>query len=164
MSKIRVIIFEDLQCGDCALLRRMMDEKILPRFGEKAAFEHREFPLPKHAWARSAAIAARHFHGVRADLGVAWRRFALENRAGITPENFNEQLSAFSSKHGADSSKAVAALADARLAAAVESDYQDGIARGVSKTPTVFVNGTPYIETFTFEEISAGIEAALAER
>ena len=43
----------------------------------------------------------------------------------------------------------------------VEKDYQDGVARGVSKTPTVFVNGQPFIETFTAEEISKAIDAEL---
>ena len=32
------------------------------------------------------------------------------------------------------------------------------MARGVAKTPTVFVNGTPFVETFTAEEISKGID------
>jgi len=45
----------------------------------------------------------------------------------------------------------------------VEKDYQDGVGRGVVHTPTVFVDGVPFIETFTFEEISKGIDAALAQ-
>jgi protein-disulfide isomerase len=159
---VRVLIFEDLQCGDCAVLRQMMDEKILPKFGSKVAFEHREFPLPKHNWARHAAVAARHFHQIRPDLGLAWRRHALEQRASISAENFSDKLSQFATKHGADPKQAVSAMTDDRLLAEVEQDYKDGIARGVSRTPTVFVNGQPFVETFTFEELSAGIEKALA--
>ena len=30
-SKVRVLIYEDLQCPDCAEFRRMMDDKLLPR-------------------------------------------------------------------------------------------------------------------------------------
>jgi protein-disulfide isomerase len=59
--------------------------------------------------------------------------------------------------------EARAALRDARLDALVEKDLQDGIARGVAKTPTVFVNAKPFIEHFSFEEISKGIDQALAE-
>jgi protein-disulfide isomerase len=44
----------------------------------------------------------------------------------------------------------------------VEKDVQEGVARGVAKTPTVFVDGTPFIETFTFEELSKALDAALA--
>ena len=40
---------------------------------------------------------------------------------------------------------------------------QDGVARGVSKTPTVFVNGQPFIETFTVQEISKAIEDAVKQ-
>ncbi len=45
----------------------------------------------------------------------------------------------------------------------VERDYQDGVSRGVVHTPTVFVNGQPFIETIPFEEISKGIDQALAK-
>lgn len=57
-SRVRVLIYEDLQCPDCAAFRRMMDEKILPRYASEVAFVHRDFPLAKHAWARKAAVAA----------------------------------------------------------------------------------------------------------
>ena len=162
-SAVRVTIYEDLQCPDCAAFQRMLDEKLLPRYGAKVVFEHRDFPLPRHTWARKAAIAARFFQGVNPELAVTYRRYALANRRQINAANFEERLAAFAKDHGVDPQKAVAALQDAGLAAAVEKDFQEGVARGVSKTPTVFVNGAPYIETFTFEEISKGIDAALAE-
>ena len=48
------------------------------------------------------------------------------------------------------------------LADTVEEDYQEGLAKGVQRTPTVFVNRTSLIEEFTLEEISKSIEAAMA--
>ena len=60
-SPVRVVIYEDLQCPDCADFRVMLDEKLLPRYASMVRFEHRDFPLAKHAWARKAAIAARFF-------------------------------------------------------------------------------------------------------
>jgi protein-disulfide isomerase len=58
-AAVRVIIYEDLQCPDCAVLRKMLDEKLLPKYKDRVAFEHRDVPLAKHSWARQAAIAAR---------------------------------------------------------------------------------------------------------
>jgi protein-disulfide isomerase len=52
---------------------------------------------------------------------------------------------------------------DPRFAAAVEKDYQEGVARGVTHTPTAFVNGAAFVETFTFEEISKAIDARLSQ-
>jgi protein-disulfide isomerase len=163
-SKVRVLIYEDLQCPDCADFRRMLDEKLLPQYGARVAFVHRDFPLAKHAWARKAAIAARYFSEQTPDLGVVYRRYAMAGIASTTPGNFNDRLSQFARDHGLDPAPAVAALADARLAALVERDFQDGVARGVVHTPTVFVNGKPFVEHFSVEEISGALDDALAGR
>src|SRR5438445_3449083 len=85
-STVRVLIYEDLQCSDCADFRRMMDEKILPRYADKAAFIHRDFPLAKHAWARKAAIAARYFSEITPELGLAYRRQTMATIRETTPE------------------------------------------------------------------------------
>ena len=162
-SPVRVVVYEDLQCSDCASFRRMLDQKLLPKYGGQVAFVHKDFPLPKHAWARNAAVAARFFQSKSPELGLAWRKHILAALFDTTVENFDAQLGAFAESHKVSPQEAAAALNDAALAAKVEADYQDGIARGVSKTPTVFVNGRPYIEKFTFEEISKGIDQALAE-
>src|SRR4051794_14607391 len=91
-SAVRVVIYEDLACGDCADFRTMIDRQLLPKFGKTVAFEHRDFPLAKHPWARDAAVASRYFGTIRPELAIAWRRYALENRKAIAPENFRETL------------------------------------------------------------------------
>ena len=87
-SPVRAIIYEDLQCPDCAAFRRMMDEKLLPAYGDKVAFVHRDFPLAKHAWARRAAIAARFFTDRKPELGLAYRRYTMAGQAVTTDANF----------------------------------------------------------------------------
>jgi protein-disulfide isomerase len=161
-SPVRVVIYEDLQCPDCADFRKMMDEQLLPKYAGSVTFEHRDFPLAKHAWARKAAIAARFFEEQKPALGLAYRRYSMTNLRQITLGNFNERLAQFAKDHGIDPATAVAALDDKRLADMVESDYQEGVARGIAKTPTALVNGQPFIEHFTFEEISKTIESELA--
>ena len=41
-SPVRILIFEDLGCSDCATLRKMLDEHLLPKYKTRAAFEHRD--------------------------------------------------------------------------------------------------------------------------
>ena len=160
-SRVQVIVYEDLQCPDSAAFRRMLDEKLLPRYSSTVQFEYRDFPLSKHAWARQAAIAARHFEETRPGLGLAFRKYAMAHLRQITAVNFSERLSQFAKDHGVDPTQAVETLGDARLAGLVEEDYQEGVARGIAKTPTVLVNGRPFIETFTFEDVAKAIEAEL---
>ncbi len=161
-STVQVLIYEDLQCSDCADFRLMMDQKVLPKYAGTVAFLHRDFPLAKHLWSRQAAISARYFAGIKPALGLAYRRETMAAIAATTPANFQEHLTAFARRNGADPEAAVAALSDARLADLVEKDVQDGVARGVAKTPTVFVNGKPFIEHFSFQELSKAIDEALA--
>ena len=163
-SKVRVLIYEDLQCPDCAAFRKMMDEKLLPRYAARVAFVHRDFPLAKHPWARKAAIAARYFGERKPELGFSYRRHIMASIKETTPDNFAGQLSQFARDNGLDPASALAALGDARLAALVERDFQDGVARGVIHTPTVFVNGRPFIERFSAEEVSEALDDALAGR
>ena len=161
-STVQVLIYEDLQCPDCADFRTMLDQQLLPRYAATVRFEHRDFPLAKHAWARKAAIAARFFEEVQPGLGVTYRKYAFANQSAINVDNFNERLSEFARGHGVDPTQAVAALGNETLAALVEKDYQEGIARGIAKTPTVLVNGTPFIETFAFKDVAKAIDAELA--
>lgn len=160
-SSVRVVIYEDLQCPDCAGFRQMLDDKLLPAYGAKVAFEHRDFPLAKHAWARKAATASRFFQDAGAEVAIAFRRQLMQNIKATRPETLDDRIAAFAREKGLDAAQAVAAADNPEYAAAVEKDFQNGIARGVSKTPTAFVNGVPFIETFTCEEIAKAIDAAL---
>jgi len=163
-SKVRVLIYEDLQCPDCAEFRRMLDDKLLPRYATRVAFVHRDFPLAKHAWARQAAVAARYFTERKPELGLAYRRQIMATIEQTTMDNFKERLTQFARANGVDPAAAVAALNDARLASLVERDFQDGVARGVVHTPTVFVNGRAFIEHVPLEDISEALDDALAGR
>ena len=138
-----------------------MDSSLLPAFGGQVVFEHRDFPLSKHFWARQAAIAAMHFEKINPALGVEFRRRTLETFRQIPPDGLAGHAAAFARQHGLDEARAMAALSDPALAAAVEKDCQEGAASGVSRTPTVFVNGEPFVEVFTLEAISASIAAAV---
>lgn len=162
-SPVRAVIYEDLQCPDCAAFRRMMDEKLLPKYAATVAFVHRDFPLAKHAWARRAAIATRFFTDRKPELGLEYRRYTMATQEATSDANFNTRMADFAKAHDIDPEAAIAALSNAHYAELVEQDYQDGVSRGVVHTPTVFVNGKPFVETFSFEEISKGIDQALAE-
>jgi protein-disulfide isomerase len=161
-SAVRVVIWEDLQCPDCADFRKMLDQDLLPKFKSTVAFEHRDFPLPKHDWARRAAVAARHFESVSPRLAIEFRQATMAVQAKITSVNFEKHLTDFATAHKADPAKALAALADQALLDRVEADYQYGIARGISRTPTVLVNSEPFIEQFPAAEIVKYIEREVA--
>lgn len=159
---VRVVVYEDLECPDCAEFDRMLDEKLLPRYGAAVTFEHRDFPLVTHTWSRKGAIAARFIAEVRPALADDFRRHVMGRQMAITRLNFNEMLGRYAESNGIDRASAIAALDDPKLAAAVQADFEEGVAQGITHTPTVLVNDQRFIEHFTYEEIARAIDSELA--
>lgn len=162
LSPVKVVIYEDLQCGDCANFEVLLEQKILPRYGSKVAFVHRDFPLGKHDWARPAAIASRWVWERNSRAGIAIRRELMAEQNTITTQNLKSWLMEFAARNLLDPKGIIDALDDKRLAAAVDQDLQGGVARGVSRTPTVYIGGEPLVETIVYEDVVRALDAALA--
>jgi protein-disulfide isomerase len=158
-SPVQVVLYEDLQCKDCAWLRRRLDDRLLPVYGDKVAFEHREFPLAKHNWAREAATAARWFGRHSPEAGAAFRRELLADLQAVTLETLPDWIVAFADRHGLT---APIAADREQAAAAVEADFQQGLQQNVEKTPTMIVGESVFVEWIVIAEVEAAIEEALA--
>src|SRR4051794_34677063 len=102
MAAASVVIFEDLQCPDSAAFDRMLRETLAPRYGTKVSWEHRDFPLPKHSWARQAAIAARYFSETDRQLGLHFRTHML---AEPKAPDFTGRLAEFTRARSLDLAK-----------------------------------------------------------
>ena len=163
-SDVRVVAYEDLQCGDCAVWRKMCDETLLPKFGEEAAFVMKDFALPKHNWAEYAAMISRRLAVHDSRAAIDFRRYCLTHIADINLENLPDRAAEFARARGIPGSDAVLAMENADLRAAVQADYAEGRARGVEKTPTVFVGERRFVEVFGAAEVEGAIRAALDAR
>ena len=160
-SSVRVIIYEDLQCPDCAEFRKAMDGILLPRYGTTVAFEHRDFPLPKHAWAKEAALAARYFQALDPTTAVEFRRHVQRRISEVNSHGFRAELSEFCRRKGLDADKALASLTNEANARAVEADFQEGVTAGIRKTPTLIVGDKSFVETIDLAELQRVLDALL---
>jgi protein-disulfide isomerase len=160
---VKVQIYEDLQCGDCGRFRTLLDEKILPKYGSRVAFIHKDFPLGKHDWARPAAIAARWVYEQNPQLGIDFRRELLSEQNNITSENLKQWLLEFAARNRLDQKGILDSLTDPRLATLIDQDWQGGVARGVSRTPTAFIGGQAFVETIIYEDLARALDEALVK-
>ena len=161
-NQVTVTIFTNLQCSDCLDFHTILEESLRPRFRGRVKFLHRDFPLGKHNWAKPAAIVARRFDEVACGLATGWRTHILNRIAQTTPETLPDRVREYAAEVGVDPELVLAGLHDEKLAAAVEADIREGQSRGVTHTPTVFVNGDAFVETIPLETITAAIEKALS--
>ena len=161
-SPVKVTIYEDLQCADCQNFRTLLDEKILPKYGVRVAFVHRDFPLGKHEWARAAAVAARWVYEQNPRLGIVFRREIMSEQTHLTTDSLKPWLIQFARRNNLSEEAITAALTDQRLLSLVDQDLMGGVARGVAHTPTVYIGNQSLVETILYDDLARLLDNALA--
>jgi protein-disulfide isomerase len=158
-AKIRVIVYQDLECPDCAQWHGVFLRQIIPEFGKDVAFEFRDFPLPQHQWSFNAAVLARFFDEKSLNLGMAWRDYCFTHQDTLTPDNLISRAAAWAAPHGITRAQLDLAFTRSDLFALVEADMQRGRADHVEHTPTVLLNGA---EATSPAELEQWLRHALA--
>ena len=162
-SPVRVLIYEDLESGRGAQFQQMLQQKLLPRYGSRVAFVHRDYPLGRHDWALEAAIAARWVWEQSDQLGIDVRRELLSEHESITSHNLKDWLADYALRNHLDPKAIVDSLSDKRIGALVDQDMQAATARGISQAPAVYVGGQAFVENIIFDDLARAIDEALAK-
>ena len=160
-SEVKVVIYSDLQCPDCQRLRSILDERILPKYGKRVAFVHRDFPLGKHDWARQGAIAARWVSEQNPQLGLVFRREIMSEQLHITASTLKPWLVEFAVRNKLNAKGITDALSDKRLDSMVDQDYQGAIARGVTTAPTMIIGGNKFSDTILYDDVAKALDVEL---
>ncbi len=162
-SPVRVLIYEDLQSDRGAQFQLMLQNKLLPRYGSRVEFVHRDFVLARHDWAPQAAIAARWVWEQSNALGIEIRREILAEHGSITAHSLKDWLIDFAYRNHLDPKGIVDSLSDKRLGALVDQDQQAAMARGVTQVPTIYVGGISFAQDIIYDDLVRAIDDALAK-
>lgn len=166
-----MIEYSDFECPFCKRFHAT-PKSLLERFGSRVNWVYRHFPLPNHdPAARRAAVAsecAARLGGNKAfwQFTDAVLEHTRSNGQGL-PEDKSEE--AFALQIGLEQSAFARCLEDKKMAHRVEEDYADGIAAGVTGTPTTLIrhNRTGATEVVVgalpAETLAAVIDRMLAE-
>jgi len=164
-APVTVIEFTDLQCPYCARFARETWPRVRKEYVDtgKVRFATRDLPLPFHAFALPAAVAAR----CAGAQGKYWEYrealFALQSRLGSEP------YAALATELGLDPARFASCRADPATLQSVQDDAALAAAQGITGTPS-FVIGRVVDGEFTgevvagaasFEEFAARIDALL---
>lgn len=164
-APVSIIEFTDLQCPYCARFATQTFPEIRRNYIDtgKVRFAARDLPLPFHAFAVPAAVAAR----CAGEQGKFWEfreaLFAVQSRLGTAP--YDELARRF----GMDVGRFDACRRDGRQEANVRADLALAQSQGIRSTPSFvigrIVNGSFEGETVSgarpYEEFAARIDALL---
>ena len=160
-ADVAIVVFEDLQCPDCARVEPLLQEAVRTY---KVPLVRYDFPLPQHAWAREAAILARWFDTKK--LGEKFRGYIFQHQREITPENLRGHAERFAQQNNLKLPFVVDP--QGKFGAAVDADKNLGTRVGISHTPTIYVvsnkkSGTPFVEVVDRSQLFALIDSMKRE-
>jgi protein-disulfide isomerase len=162
-SKVAILVFEDLQCPDCARAAPLLHDAAKKY---NIPLVQYDFPLPMHNWSFEAAVNARYFDTKSKKLGDDYRLFIFQNQPQITPQNLRGTTERFA----ADNKVVFPFVVDpsGEFAAKVKADYAIGQRVGLDHTPTIYVvsdttRGTPFIEVVDRTQLYQLIDKVIKE-
>lgn len=132
--------FGDFQCPPCAMMSTSL-QQLEKEYGAKLRVIFRHFPLASHAHAREAALAseAAHLQGRFWEMhDLLYREQAAWSKAPDVPLLFG----AYAGKLGLDVERFKKDMQSPETNARVKADQEHGTSRGVTSTPTLFLNNT----------------------
>lgn len=141
-SKSAVVTIEefgDFQCPPCSVMATAL-KKIEEEYGARLRVVFHHFPLPVHIHAHEAAVAAE-----AADLqGKFWEMHDVLYREQLLwskAEKVDTLFQGYAQTLGVDVERFKKDVQDPAVTARVDADHKLGSSRGVTSTPTLFING-----------------------
>ncbi len=162
-SKVAIIVFEDLECPDCARAAPLLHDAAK---AYNIPLVQHDFPLPQHPWSFEAAVNARYFDTKSKKIGDDYRLYIFQNQLYITKQNLRGYTEKFAEQNKVVLPFVVDPTGD--LAGKVKADYQLGQRLPVDHTPTIYVvsnsaRGTPFVEVVDRTQLYQLIEQVMKQ-
>lgn len=148
---ITIVEFADFQCPHCALMRNTLHE-LLKKSPKGVKIYFKQFPLGNTPHSQKAAQATTAAH----KQGRFWPMHDLcfEHQHSLSDESYGR----FASELGMNAKRLLEDMNSAEVIEQVRKDRDEGMAAGLTGTPTLFVNGQVYRGDSTVDALLAHFE------
>jgi protein-disulfide isomerase len=141
-AHVELVEYGDYQCPHCGRAYPII-KKIQKRIGNKLRFVFRNFPLSEiHPEAVSAAVASE--AASRQDKFWEMHDALFEHQEDLSAEN----IFRLAEKIGLNEIEFAKDIQRDDILKKVEDDFESGIRSGVNGTPTFFINGKKYTDSW----------------
>jgi protein-disulfide isomerase len=157
---VTLVEYSDFQCPACQSFQPAINE-MLERYGDRVRLEYKHFPLPFHQFAQPAAVAAEaagqqgkffEYHDLLFENQANWSNAAAPTALFVSyAEELELDIEQFR-RH----------MNSSLLRDKVRDELAEGRERGVTGTPTFFLNGE-VMQIQTFEDFINQIGAAAGD-
>jgi protein-disulfide isomerase len=155
---VTVVVFSDFECPFCKRAGPVFD-KLLGDEPREVRLVWKDYPLPMHEHAETAAVIARMARELKGDAGFFRAHDLLYAAQPLEDAALREVARALDLGWGAVSS----AIRSARFGAVLRADVALGDRVDVQATPTTFVNGRKLVGAQPYERVRALVDEELAK-
>ena len=153
-APVTLVEYGDYQCPYCGKAHPTI-QAAQARLGDRMRFVFRNFPITtSHQYAAAAAEAAE----AAAAQGLFWPMHDLlyENQRQLS----DADLRGYAEGVGLDLDRYDADMASHAHAERVREDFMGGVRSGVNGTPSFYINGARYDDSYDLETLVAALEDA----
>ena len=141
-APVTIVEYADLECPTCARLHQLIEEDLVPKYGNKIRVVFKDFPLYQiHDWAVNGAVASQCVYEINPGAFVNFRSLVFQHQASITGANSRDALIQYAGEAGVDGAKLAGCLDTHASLPRVEASIQEGQSLNVNQTPSCFING-----------------------
>lgn len=155
-----IVEFGDFQCPSCKEAHPIIKE-ILKIYGDKVNFVSRNFPLPQHKNALSAAQAAE-AAGVQNKYWEMYDKLYENQDSWALESDPVEIFVEFAKDLGLNVDKFKEDVKNEKFKEKINKDQADGNTLLVNSTPTFFINGQMVVGIPNIDALKAAIDQSLA--
>lgn len=145
-APITIVEFSDYQCPACRRSHELV-RQLRQSYGNQVRWVFKDFPMPGHQWARTAALAAR----CAAEQGKFWE---YQDLLFVSPDELTpSRLTQLAKDLGLQLEPFTQCLEAGKFQARIDQDVEQGKKLGFNTTPTFIINnrvvsGTPPADRF----------------
>ncbi len=145
-APITIVEFSDYQCPACRRSHELV-RQLRQSYGNQVRWVFKDFPMPGHQWARTAALAAR----CAAEQGKFWE---YQDLLFVSPDELTpSRLTQLAKDLGLQLEPFTQCLEAGKFQARIDQDVEQGKKLGFNTTPTFVINnrvvsGTPPADRF----------------
>ena len=164
-APVTIAEYSDFECPYCAGFAAVQMPEVRSQLiaTGKVHWRFRDFPLPSHQYSQTAALAAQ----CAGEQGKFWEmhdQIFTHHEWAQTGKDPSGLFRDFGKAIGLDLDRYQACVDSRRYAGRIEASRQEGVALGVTGTPTFFLNGVRFQGRPTSDALKAMTDSLIAAR
>lgn len=157
-SSVKLVVFSDFQCPYCKMMWSTLHDTV-KQYGDRVLFDYKNLPLPNHAQANNAALAAQCALEQEKFWEYGDKLFASQDEWSVTTGT--QKFKDYAKGLNLDTGRFNSCLDSKKYQDKIDASVSEATTFGIAGTPAIFINNQFKNGVTSADELNASIEQEL---